>query len=413
MANPNIASIGELYGGTLAWSLSPSQVVYAYGSWFSQVTTSGWGSGSQSLNLSASNFPNAFSNRILFIVGTAGWTWSNDFGTRLSNLPMRWSTDGAGSVFDGNYWSNDRGGSKLFYWLNPTGGSAQTLTISFGGNWSNYSNRSIAYGGYTLYNVKQSDPFTLQLHDGATTGSGAFQGKYASGYHYYGNSSTTKEMTANPGDAILLSTGHERYVNGHSFSTANPSGGDITDIGSTGSYDERNRNTLVHAPTGTTGSVEVSASTTSFGSSSNYDYSHTRMIGLNGADATELLAVPTGYIAKINQIYATGEGPGLSLTVQVQGLSATGATPNTIHDSAGNDIITAASNVAVGTITKGLSLVAGVQNKILTQPIWLSEGNKLAASIGYSEGSMLSATQMRPTPKCNFVVALDIIKQSA
>ena len=39
MANPNIASIGELYGGTLAWSLSPSQVVYAYGSWFSQVTT--------------------------------------------------------------------------------------------------------------------------------------------------------------------------------------------------------------------------------------------------------------------------------------------------------------------------------------------------------------------------------------
>ena len=137
------------------------------------------------------------------------------------------------------------------------------------------------------------------------------------------------------------------------------------------------------------------------------------MIGLNGADATELLAVPTGYIAKINQIYATGEGPGLSLTVQVQGLSATGATPNTIHDSAGNDIITAASNVAVGTITKGLSLVAGVQNKILTQPIWLSEGNKLAASIGYSEGSMLSATQMRPTPKCNFVVALDIIKQSA
>ena len=118
MANPNIASIGELYGGTLAWSLSPSQVVYAYGSWFSQVTTSGWGSGSQTFNLSASNFPNAFSNRILFIVGTAGWTWSNDFGTRLSNMQMSLSTDGAGTVFDGNYWSHDRGGSKLFYWLN-------------------------------------------------------------------------------------------------------------------------------------------------------------------------------------------------------------------------------------------------------------------------------------------------------
>ena len=73
MANPNIASIGELYGGSLAWTLSPTQPVLAYGSYDSNgYKTSGWSNGTQTW---AWRMPSAFSDRLLIMTFMAKDIW--------------------------------------------------------------------------------------------------------------------------------------------------------------------------------------------------------------------------------------------------------------------------------------------------------------------------------------------------
>ena len=410
MANPNIASIGELYGGTLAWQLEPTQIVNANSSNFTITQTSGWADNTNTYTMTNGTYlANNGNNRLLVILGWSGRKWDNNYSARIPHT-MSLSTDGAGTVFNGDTWTWDRGGMKMFYWLNPTTGSDQTLTVSATVNSS--SSRNMGWTGFTLYNVHQTDPFGLQLTNGQ--GSGSFASKYVQGSHYYGNTTYTATVTSTPGQASIVLTGAERYNYNTNVSVGSPdTGSDVTNMANGGYEDAYIRTNLVHAPNNANGSYNISVNTSSFGSGTSYDYSTSRIITLRGADAPTLFTVPTGYAVKVNQIYVDADGANLTFSSQVQGLGASGATPNTIHDSAGNDIITAVSNVAVGNLCTGVTITPGQVTKVLTQPIWLTEGNKLAASLGYSEGSMLSVSAMRPTPKATVTVAMDIIKQSA
>ena len=85
MANPNIASLTELYGGTLAWQIEPKQPVYAYSSKINQTIT-GWtsldGNGNMDLN-SSFTIPDALDNRVT--IGT--FSTANYWGCLLYTSP--------------------------------------------------------------------------------------------------------------------------------------------------------------------------------------------------------------------------------------------------------------------------------------------------------------------------------------
>ena len=448
MANPNIASLGELYGGTLAWELSPTQPVMMYGSngansdLYRYGPTSWDSSNNWTYNSSEEStsyiertieVPANFDNRMIMV---HSWNGGNYWGSERSEImggtnfkvKMKHSSDSSWTTLtelqDGyDDWTFPfRGIAAWHYMLAPQSG---TYTVRWVANsYTGNSYRHQAYAIHGFYNVNQTNPFKIQLtystdpagvvlarnwdYSNPTPESGAGAGQAGSSYK------TVSELTASPGDLCVLSYGWESYVNGPQEDTDTPLAQVVQAFSYTG-YSAFMRVSYMSCPSGTSGTCNWRKWHNSYGSSG-YSNQRSRAVTIQAAPAQELFAVPTGYIAKINQIYAGSSSSGLAFTAEVQGLAAHGANPNTIHDSAGNDILTTNSttpNVAAGTIASGVAITPGQQTKALTQPLWLHEGNKLAAMVGFGQPTMKSTTEMKPAPTATVTVAMELIKQSA
>ena len=141
MANPNIASIGELYGGSLAWTLSPTQPVLAYGSYDSNgYKTSGWSNGTQTW---AWTMPSAFSDRLLIMTFMAKDIWGNEYPDVTNGSVTYGGVAPTGELggANGSGWYPTAGRARIVYWVNPPTGSNNFVFTATGGM-SNYSGGS-------------------------------------------------------------------------------------------------------------------------------------------------------------------------------------------------------------------------------------------------------------------------------
>ena len=436
MANPNIASLTELYGGTLAWQIEPKQPVYAYSSKINQTITS-WssldGSGNMDLN-SSFTIPDALDNRVTIGTFSTANYWGTETNTLLYNgYPSIYNpATSAYVVADGAFGqgvgdpigtynayrstNSAQHAFKSFYWKDAsltTGGSGARLRWTTGNVTGNQGTQLFHYQLMHFYNVNQTNPFKYQLK--GTWGSDSLTSEEYWNYSTHQNGVNSDQLvTAAPGDLAYIYWARHSYVNPDSNwpKAITPSGeSNPVNLVNVGSYTAYSK-TFYKAVNTSSGEFGLEYKNT-YSSSSTYSDSIAHVIVMQPADASTLFTVPTGYVVKVNQIYASAAQAGLAFQAQVNGLAANGATPNTIHDSAGNDIITTNSttpNGAIGTIASGVAISPGVQTKALTQPVWLHEGNGLAASVSFAEPNMANTTTMKPAPSAFITVSLEVIK---
>ena len=427
MANPNIAALTELYGGTLAWELEPQQPVYAYNSSTGQSITN-WsnldGSGNMDIN-SSFTIPDTLDNRVTIVIASSVNYWSSEVsGLLYSGYPSIYNpntssyvvADGVFGQYPGDpigtgngmqSYDYNQGAYKMFYWLDSSlgaGGSGARLRWTTGSWTGNQGSKFLHYHMAHFYNVNQTSPFKYQLKE--TWGGDS----YSTREHITWSSTSNNDMlvTASPGDLAYLAYYKQTYHNIQTVTSHTPSGeSDPKYLYANGSYG--GHFTVYYKSVNTSEGEFGNTFTVSYGNSNYGDDGHP----MQGADAATLFTVPTGYVVKVNQIYASAAQAGLAFQAQVNGLAAYGATPNTIHDSADSDIITTNSstpNGAVGTIASGVAITPGVQTKALTQPVWLAEGNGLAAAVSFSEPDMSSSTLMKPAPKAYITISMEVIK---
>ena len=99
------------------------------------------------------------------------------------------------------------------------------------------------------------------------------------------------------------------------------------------------------------------------------------------------------------------------MSAQIKGLAAQGQTPSTLRNTTNTaDLITTTTANAVGNIAAGITDVPGQQTKLLTQPVWLQEGNQLAVGVGFGQAQMKSTTELKPAPTATCTVSMEIIK---
>lgn len=436
MANPNIAALTELYGGTLAWEIEPKQPVYAYGSSIA-VTPTSWsgldGSGNLDIN---TNFTlgDALDNRIVVATFSSANYWGSEVSQLLqSGYPSIYNPatssyvvasgafgqgvgDAIGTSNAMRSSNNAQNAFKMFYWKDApltTGGSAAKLRWTTGSATGNQGTKLFHYQMATFYNVNQTNPFKFQLK--GTWGADSLTSEQF--WNYSSDSDGINDdqlVTAAPGDLAYIYWNRHSYVNPSSEwpKSISPSGeSDPAYLMQNNSYTAYSK-TYYKSVNTSQGEFGLEYKN-SYASTSTYSDSYAHVIVMQPADASTLFTVPTGYIVKVNQIYASAAQAGLAFQAQVNGLAANGATPNTIHDTSGADIITTNSttpNGAIGTIASGVAILPGVQTKALTQPIWLHEGNGLAASVSFAEPNMANSTTMKPAPSAFITVSLEVIK---
>ena len=166
-------------------------------------------------------------------------------------------------------------------------------------------------------------------------------------------------------------------------------------------------------PGNTTGTWTWSGNT-SYGSGSYLDYQGYLLMVLNPAPpATPLFTVPTGYVVKVNQIYLGTGGSGLTASVFIDELPAAGQDPQSIENSDGSDVITASGNDSLANLVTGIPLAAGATTKILTQPLWLTEGSNLKVSTTTPTPTMYDSTTFSGTAPADCIISMEVIKQSA
>ena len=412
MAQVNIASLGELWAGTLSWTLDTSQTVYAAdskGSLSPGSSSYPWTGSSPYTSTQSVTVPSTGSNRYIFLFYYArhaqrNSTLNSNFTVTLNGVTLS-QLGGAAS-----YWSWDGGTGAVYYGPAPTTGAQNVVTSH-----TNASGNSTSYNFecdyFFMYNVHQTVPLKLQsltnTDDGATLhSSGHFQSWYN---YYYGTwQSFQKSATGNPGDVGLLFRGHEYYSRTMTLSSST-SGTTFTRIYQNGSNGEV---WMSACPSGSTGTWDWNGSIT-YDNSSNLDYNSSRLCVLNPAPpTTPLFTVPTGYVVKVNQVYlGTSEG-GLTASLYLNDLPAAGEDPQSIENSSGTDVITATGNDALGNLVSGQSVGGGTATKMLTQPLWLTEGAKLIVSTSTPKATMVNSTTFSATAKADCLVSMEVMKQS-
>ena len=438
MANPNIAALTEFYGGTLAWELTPTQPVFAFEQWSGyNMNNSKFRSGSEGYKHAGDwtagspayieydwTIANSFQNR-LFIFTAAATDVNGSEGTEIIGTTTAPTYNGtAMTELTGghNSWTVPyRHQMRIWYMVNPPTGTNSFRFTAADSFTSGNTQRTLGYEFSTFYNVDQTNPFKIQL-DGAVDDASILVGGDQVNYNTWSTTTpaagSEQEMkfTASPGDLVLAWIQHEDNV---TFN--NPAVNYLTD--STGAswtrhnyHDSASKEwQSVHMSvpsTASTGQVNLKWKPNSFNSSgSAYSYIRPRGATLAAAGATNLFTVPTGYTVKVNQMYAGSTTPGLAMTAQVKGLPASGASPSTLRNASNNaDLITAVDNDAVANIASGVTITPGQQTTLLTDPIFLTEGNILAAMVGFGEGYMKSASEMKPAPTATIAVSMEIIK---
>ena len=436
MANPNIASIGELYGGSLSWTLSPTQPVAAYGAHDANgYQMNNWSNGTQTWSWT---MPSAFSDRLLVFVLMSQDTWGNEYPDVTNGSVTYGGTAPTGEVGGANAtaWYPTEGRARIFYWVNPPTGANNFIFTATGGM-ATYSgsSRNLKFGIFPFYNINQTEPFKMQLTgdmDGndsllvrkdfgytAYTSNGGNAGYSWNGSQYGVGDEVDFKVTSSPGDLVMFMVGKQGNVN--IYSTPN-NGAEVTvntgtwagldigtkwySMGNSGSYDPNIFFYIGACPNGTDGDMTLRPEIYSINSSSSDDV-NCRAFVLQPAAAPTLFTVPSGYVVKVNQLYVGTSSTGLSFQAGIKGLS----TNDTL--ATGSDIITAVNNGATGTLISGLSIVPGTQTTVLQQPVWLYEGAQLTAGLGFAEPQMKSSSEMKPAPTATCTVSLEVIKQSA
>ena len=434
MAVPNIAALTELYGGTLAWELTAAQPVFSYDGKRMQTSgspynwTSGWTSASPSYIDISYTVPSSFSNRLLiFVAGSVNY-WASDESevAATTNVPT-YAGVAMNELTTNSDWDLPYSGRlRIWYLVNPATGTNNIRFTAANGTSIGNNARLLNYEINTFYNVNQANPFKIQLSDALDTAS-LLVGKNLNYGHYNNTTMSDPAMrqsytfTASPGDLCLHWMQREAYVNTNYSGTTNSnySYKSLTDgvtwnyFNYHTAYSQMWESHYFSVPS-TVGGGEVNMHfmPTSLSSSSYTNtYHRSRGVTLQQANASTLFTVPTGYVVKVNQIYAGSGSAGLAMSAQIKGLAANGATPATLRDTTNsNDLITTTTNDAIGNIAAGIAITPGQQTKLLTQPIWLQEGNELAVGVGFGQAQMLSATAMKAAPTATCSVSMEIIK---
>ena len=416
MAQVNIASLGELWAGTLSWTLDTSQTIYAYDS-VNTTTLSSWNGSSPHWQTINATVPSAGSNRMFFCFlassSANGGNMYNRVNTATVTLNGVSLTKHASSM-----WTADSCAAVLFYGPAPTTGT-QDLTISqHDGNYPVY----MTY--FTMYNVHQTTPFKTQI-GGIGSGSDYQQWSNYSytGYHNYSgvydpNNNIQvgqKQTTGVPGDVGLLFRLFEYYSSTHSISNGTTSEDTVFhNLATQQNWTAGGLAVFMSACPGNTTGTWTWSGSTSYNSGTTYDYNSYRLMVLNPAPpATPLFTVPTGYVVKVNQIYLGTGGSGLTASVFIDELPAAGQDPQSIENSDGSDVITASGNDSLANLVTGIPLAAGATTKILTQPLWLTEGSNLKVSTTTPTPTMFDSTTFSGTSPADCIISMEVIKQSA
>ena len=416
MAQVNIASLGELWAGTLSWTLDTSQTIYAYDS-VNNTTLSSWSGSSPSVATQSISIPSAGSNRMFFCFLTADQANGGNIYNRVNTATV--TLNGVSlTKFDSSMWTADSCAAVLFYGPAPTTGTQNLVISQHDGSYNVY----MTY--FTMYNVHQTAPFKTQI-GGIGSGSNYQQWNNYSGTGYYNYSGVydpsnnvnvgEKKSTGVPGDVGLLFRLFEYYSSTHSIDNGTTSEDtvfhtlahhQVWTAGGRGVY-------MSACPGNTTGTWTWSGST-SYNSGSYLDYQGYRLMVLNPAPpATPLFTVPDHYVVKVNQIYLGTGGSGLTASVFIDDLPAAGQDPQSIENSDGSDVITASGNDSLANLVTGIPLAAGSTTKILTQPLWLTEGSNLKVSTTTPTPTMYDSTTFSGTAPADCIISMEVIKQSA
>lgn len=417
MAQVNIASLGELWAGTLSWTLDTSQTVYANDSRVQWTAGSGGWSGSNPYTYTQSvTVPSAGSNRFIFVFYTA------THAQRATSIMSDWSVtlngvalSPLGNTSQGGYFSFSGGAGTIWYGPAPTTGTQNLVTSHTNAN-GNSSSFSYYANYFFMYNVHQTVPFKLQALSntddyGTLDSSGHFQTWNNS---YYGtDQSFDKDATGNAGDVGLLFRGHEYYARGLTLSSTDPASTTFHTIYQHQTYDAGQQDVYMSAcPTEATGTWEWQGSVNTY-SGSSLDYSESKLLVLNPAPpTTPLFTVPTGYVVKVNQVYLGTSETGLSASLYLNDLPSAGQDPQSIENSSGTDVITATGNDPLGNLVSGITVAGGATTKMLTQPLWLTEGTKLIVSTTTPKPTMVNSTTFSATAKADCLVSMEVMKQS-
>ena len=424
MAIPNIAALTELYGGTLAWELTPTQPVFSYDGKRSQSNTgpyaftANWTSASPSYADISYTVPSSESNRLLiFTAGSVNYYGQDrqEIG-QTTNVPTYAGVAMTELTTENNWALSNDGIMRMWYLLNPATGT-NNLRYTASNNYTSSYQRILNYEINTFYNVNQSNPFKIQLNDSFDANGFLCEGTYNYGHYNTTSPSTpvTKTFTCSPGDLMydVMFFGSWVNTNDSTSWTSTTAGVDWTRHNFHSNYSMKWQSRYCSVPSSVSGGeAKMDFLPSSFSSSQwSYNYHSSRGVTMQAADATTLFTVPTGYVVKVNQIYAGSTSAGLAMSAQVKSLAASGGSPATLRNAADTaDLITAVDNGSVGNVASGITIVPGQQTKLLTQPIWLQENNQLAAMVGFGQGEMKSATEMKPAPTATCTVSMEIIK---
>ena len=398
MANPNIAAIGELYGATLGFRVSSAQPVFASSGGLTINNNS-------TTSTTSITTPTQYSNRIL-ICQVSSWdsSYANNSGNTMTYNGV--------SMTRINNTSGDHAGAIHFYLVNPATG-ANDLVFNLNGSTSS----NTTWGQYAyFYNINQTDPFRT-LTGGV---------KYFTDSYYYSsssmdwdndNSTATLRFASMPGDiGLLLLVGGRRSASTTNFTASSASeswtGSSMWASGSSGNY-------WGHRAVGSyvkidSTSVNMQANGSSWYNNSNSDTSTTgtAMVMQPSAGST-VMTCPSGYVIKVNSVRAGNpEAAGLTATLSVSGLVASGDSPSTYRNAADNaDVVTASGNVQGVNLSTAVTIPQTGSLELLSRPFWLTEGDNLETLVMFAQPTMQNS--VIEAYAADFVVTFDIIKQSS
>ena len=231
------------------------------------------------------------------------------------------------------------------------------------------------------------------------------------------NSTATLRFASMPGDiGLLLLVGGRRSASTTNFTASSASeswtGSSMWASGSSGNY-------WGHRAVGSyvkidSTSVNMQANGSSWYNNHNTDTSTTgtAMVMQPSAGST-VMTCPSGYVIKVNSVRAGNpEAAGLTATLSVSGLVASGDSPSTYRNAADNaDVVTASGNVQGVNLSTAVTIPQTGSLELLSRPFWLTEGDNLETLVMFAQPTMQNS--VIEAYAADFVVTFDIIKQSS
>ena len=167
-----------------------------------------------------------------------------------------------------------------------------------------------------------------------------------------------------PGDIGIMMGGGARRVASTIYFDAGSTSGSMWNSGSSGDYWSHRAYAGYAKITTTNTNMSMGGSSWYNNSSSDTTFNGTAMV-MQPSPGSTIMTCPSGYVIKVNSVrVGSPETDGLTATLSVSGLVASGDSPATYRNAAGNaDIVTASGNVqgvnlsTAVTIPQTLSLI--------------------------------------------------------